>query len=148
MTAPLIGKSKVNVSIAPVLYAPAEVATIAYRLHDEGGNEPSWLGGDAMSVPVDEDMLPLGELPSHLVELADEVVARQRMKVFTRDGVRYVALVDVKQLETWRALEAEFANLELLEAAMAGLQAAAAGHVLTEEEADRLLSEIPAHPGP
>jgi prevent-host-death family protein len=87
--------------------------------------------------------IPVEEAAAKLFELADEVVSRHGEVMLTRAGEPYVALVDVKRLDVWHALEQELEKLELPEAAREGGNGTAG---MTEEETDRLLSEIPRRP--
>ena len=56
------------------------------------------------------------------------------VKVFTKNGASYVALIDARKLDYYHALEAEHANLVLLEEAKRGLDDIAQGRVVSAKE--------------
>ncbi|AKJ28563.1 type II toxin-antitoxin system Phd/YefM family antitoxin [Caldimonas brevitalea] len=89
------------------------------------------------------DVVPISEAPARLTELAEDVVGRGTEKVLTKNGASYVALVDARKLDYYHALEAEHAGLLLVQAALEGLEDAAAGKVLDEAELDRALTALP-----
>jgi prevent-host-death family protein len=90
------------------------------------------------------DIVPISEARARLTELAEDVVGTGSEKVLTKNGASYVALVDARKLDYYHALEAEQGKLLLLHDAETGLQEVLAGNVLSEEELDRVLTELPA----
>lgn len=81
------------------------------------------------------DAIDLLEARKRFGDLAEQVVRSGQPQPINKNGRRYVALVDAKALERWQALEAEHANLLLLEDAEAALRehldgARAASHAL------------------
>ncbi len=87
--------------------------------------------------------MPIREARERLVELADDVVVGGAEKLLTKNGARYVALVDARKLDYYHALEKEHGSLVLLDAAEAGLRQVLAGDVLSDEELDQALSKLP-----
>lgn len=81
----------------------------------------------------DQDELPLSEAHSRLTELAEEVIAGAE-KVLTRNGLPYVAMIDVRKLDYYHALEAEHLRLVMLEDCLKGFEDVLAGRVQTEDE--------------
>ena len=73
-----------------------------------------------------QDIVPISEARARLTELADDVVAGAE-KLLTKNGSAYVALVDAKKLDYYRALEQEHASLVLLTEAETGLRQVLAG---------------------
>lgn len=65
--------------------------------------------------------VPISEACSRLAELADDVVAG-REKVLTKDGAPFVAIVDVRKLNYYRALELEHSRRVILQDIEHGLQ--------------------------
>lgn len=55
---------------------------------------------------------------ARLTELAENIVADGADKVLTKNGACYAALTDAQRLDYYQALEAEHANLVLVEAAI------------------------------
>ena len=80
-----------------------------------------------------QDVVPISEARARLTELSDEVVAGAE-KLLTKNGAAYVAIVDAKKLDYYHALEAEHANLVLLDAAETGLQELLAGQRVSNAE--------------
>lgn len=80
-----------------------------------------------------QDVVPISEARARLTELSDEVVAGAE-KLLTKNGAAYVAIVDAKKLDYYHALEAEHANLVLLDAAETGLQELLAGQRVSNSE--------------
>lgn len=68
-----------------------------------------------------QDVVPISEARARLTELSDEVVAGAE-KLLTKNGAAYVAIVDARKLDYYHALEAEHANLVLLDEAEIGLR--------------------------
>lgn len=89
------------------------------------------------------DIVPISEARARLTELAEDVVSNGAEKVLTKNGASYVALVDARQLDRYHALEAEHAHLVMAEAAVAGLEDALAGRLLTDEELLQALRTVP-----
>lgn len=85
------------------------------------------------------DVVPISEARARLTELADEVVGGAE-KVLTKNGTSFVALVDAKKLDYYHALEAEHANLVLLDEAEAGLHELLDGQVVGSDELMRALT--------
>jgi prevent-host-death family protein len=96
------------------------------------------LTGVAMSLRA-SDVVPISEARARLTELADEVVGGAE-KVLTKNGVSFVALVDAKKLDYYHALEAEHANLVLLDEAEAGLRELLDGRSVSADELMRALT--------
>jgi len=90
------------------------------------------------------DIVPISEARARLTELAEDVVKHGAEKVLTKNGTSYVALVDARQLDRWHALEAEHAHLVMADAAIAGLEDALAGRLLTDAELQQALTTFPA----
>lgn len=86
-----------------------------------------------------QDVVPISEARARLTELSDEVVAGAE-KLLTKNGAAYVAIVDAKKLDYYHALEAEHANLVLLDAAETGLQELLAGQRVSHAELLQALS--------
>lgn len=68
-----------------------------------------------------QDIVPISEARARLTELSDEVVAGAE-KLLTKNGSAYVAIVDARKLDYYRALEEEHASLVLLAEAETGLR--------------------------
>ncbi|MBC5767403.1 type II toxin-antitoxin system prevent-host-death family antitoxin [Ramlibacter albus] len=86
------------------------------------------------------DVVPISEARARLTELAEDVVDHGSEKVLTKNGASYVALIDARKLDYYHALEEEYANLVLAQAALDGLEDVAAGRILSDKELDELLS--------
>jgi len=86
-----------------------------------------------------QDVVPISEARARLTELSDEVVAGAE-KLLTKNGAAYVAIVDAKKLDYYHALEAEHANLVLLDAAETGLHELLAGQRVSHAELLQALS--------
>jgi hypothetical protein len=80
------------------------------------------------------DVVPLSEASSRLDALADAAVAGAETVLTKDDGLRYVAIIDARKLDYYRALEAEHGRLVMLDDASKGLNDVVAGRVLTEDE--------------
>jgi len=80
-----------------------------------------------MAIP-DRDVIPLSQAKANLSRLADEVKAGAE-KIFTRNGERYVALIDAQRLDHYHRLEHERIHLLLIEDASQGLADIAACQV-------------------
>ena len=78
-----------------------------------------------------EDAISITEAQAKLTELAEEVVRTGGEKVLTKNRARYVALIDARRLDYYHALEAEYANLVLLDEAKRGLDDIAQGRVVS-----------------
>lgn len=89
------------------------------------------------------DIVPISEARARLTELAEDVVSNGAEKLLTKNGASYVALIDARQLDRYHALEAEHAHLVMAEAAVAGLEDALAGRLLTDEELLQALRTVP-----
>lgn len=89
------------------------------------------------------DIVPISEARARLTELAEDVVRNGAEKVLTKNGASYVALVDARQLDRYHALEAEHAHLLMADAAIAGLEDALAGRLLTDAELQQALTTVP-----
>jgi prevent-host-death family protein len=89
------------------------------------------------------DIVPISEARARLTELAEDVVSNGAEKVLTKNGASYVALVDARQLDRYHALEAEHAHLVMANAAIAGLEDALAGRLLTDDELQQALTTVP-----
>ena len=81
-----------------------------------------------------KDVIPISEARAKLTELAEEVVGTDAVKVLTKNGASYVALIDARKLDYYHALEAEHANLVLLEEAERGLDDVAQGRVVSSKD--------------
>jgi PHD/YefM family antitoxin component YafN of YafNO toxin-antitoxin module len=88
------------------------------------------------------DIVPISEARARLTELAEDVVGSGAEKVLTKNGASYVALVDARRLDYYHALEAEHANLVLVEDAIAGLKQALSGEFVPEDELDEALGAV------
>ena len=89
------------------------------------------------------DIVPISEARARLTELAEDVVRNGAEKVLTKNGASYVALVDARQLDRYHALEAEHAHLLMADTAIAGLEDALAGRLLTDAELQQALTSVP-----
>ena len=87
------------------------------------------------------DIIPISEARARLTELAEDVVGRGSEKVLTKNGSSYVALVDVKKLDYYHALELEHAGLILLAEAETALGQVIAGKRMSSAELDKLLAD-------
>lgn len=85
------------------------------------------------------DVVPISEARARLAELAEDVASSGAEKVLTKNGTSYVALVDVRRLVYYHALETEHANLVLSRDAIAGLKQALAGQSVSGDELDEAL---------
>lgn len=92
------------------------------------------------------DVVPISEARARLTELAEDVVGQGAEKLLTKNGAGYVALVDARKLDYYHALEAQHAELVLVQGALEGLEDLAAGRVLDEAELDRALASAPNRP--
>ncbi len=81
-----------------------------------------------------KDVIPITEARAKLTELAEEVAGSDTVKVLTKNGSSYVALIDARRLDYYHALEAEHANLVLLDEAEQALNDLAQGKVVAEKE--------------
>jgi prevent-host-death family protein len=84
--------------------------------------------------------VPISEARARLTELAKEVVEGGAEKVLTKNGVRYVAIVDARKLDYYHALEEEHAGLVMVSEAEIGLRQYLAGQRVSPEELDRILA--------
>ncbi|MGB3836435.1 type II toxin-antitoxin system prevent-host-death family antitoxin [Castellaniella sp.] len=73
-----------------------------------------------------QDIVPISEARARLTELSEEVVAGAE-KILTKNGAAHVAIVDVRKLDYYHALEQEHAALVLLNEAELGLREYMAG---------------------
>lgn len=74
------------------------------------------------------EVISLSQAKASLPELADQVKAGAE-KIITKNGERYVAIIDVQRLDYYHQLERERIHLTLLEEASQGLTDVAAGAV-------------------
>jgi len=81
-----------------------------------------------------KDVIPISEARAKLTELAEEVAGTDAVKVLTKNGASYVALIDAGKLDYYHALEAEHGNLVLLDEAQKGLDDVARGKVVSSKE--------------
>jgi hypothetical protein len=79
-------------------------------------------------------MLPLSEASSRLNELADAAAAGTEKVLTKDDGLPYVAIIDVRKLNYYHALEAEHGRLVMLDDAAKAFNDVLAGRVQTEDE--------------
>ena len=86
------------------------------------------------------DVVPISKARARLTELAREVVECGAEKVLTKNGVRYVAIVDAKKLDYYHALEEEHAGLVMVSEAEIGLRQYLAGQRITPAELDTILA--------
>jgi prevent-host-death family protein len=86
-----------------------------------------------MSVAA-KDVIALTQARARLSELADEVKAGAE-KIITKNGERYVALIDAERLDHYHRLERERIHLLLLDEAGKGLSDVAAGRVRDARQA-------------
>jgi len=89
------------------------------------------------------DIVPISEARARLTELAEDVVGSGAEKVLTKNGARYVALIDARRLDYYHALEAEHGHLVLAEDAIAGLKEALSGAFVSDGELDEALGVAP-----
>ena len=89
------------------------------------------------------DIVPISDARARLTELAEDGVRTGAEKVLTKNGASYVALVDARQLDRYHALAAEYAHLVMADAAIAGLEDALAGRLLSDEELQQALTTVP-----
>ena len=81
-----------------------------------------------------QDIVPISEARARLTELADEVVGAGAEKVLTKNGSSFVAIVDARKLDYYHMLEAEHANLILLEEAEKGLRQWLTGQRISSQQ--------------
>lgn len=79
------------------------------------------------------DIVPFSQVRAHLTELADEV-RQGHEKIITRNGESYIALIDARKLDYYRALEKEHAYLTLLTEAEKGLDDVKKGNFISAKE--------------
>jgi PHD/YefM family antitoxin component YafN of YafNO toxin-antitoxin module len=84
-----------------------------------------------------KDIVSITEARARLTELAEDVASRGPEKILTKNGVSFVALVDTRKLDYYHALEAEHANLVLLDETERGLADVAAGRTVAVKELRR-----------
>ena len=101
-----------------------------------------WNKGNTMSLRSIA-VVTISEARARLNELAEDVVVHGTEKLLTKNGARYVALVDVRKLDYYHALEAEHAGLVFPQGALDGLEELTTGRVLDEAELDQALSSRP-----
>ena len=89
------------------------------------------------------DIVPISEARARLTELAEDVVGSGSEKVLTKNGASYVALIDARRLDYYHALEAEHANLVLVDDAITGLRQALTGQFVPDEELNLALGMVP-----
>ena len=77
-----------------------------------------------------EEMVPFSQLGTRLDQLAEEAHAGSE-KIITKDGERYIAIIDVGRLEHYRRLEREHVHLSLLDEATAGWEDVEAGRTMS-----------------
>ena len=87
------------------------------------------------------DIVPISDARARLTELAEEVVEGSAEKVLTKNGASYVAIIDAKKLEYYHALEAEHAELVVLDEAETGLRQILAGHRISSHDLIKSLSD-------
>ena len=86
-----------------------------------------------------EDRVPFDQVRARFTELAEEGRSGAE-KIVTRNGERYVAIVDARRLDHYHRLEREHMHLTLLEEAVRGLEeirdgdVAFAGQVLSKRK--------------
>ena len=85
------------------------------------------------------DVVPISDARARLTELADEVVNGAE-KVLTKNGASFVAIVDARKLDYYHALEAEHANLVLLDEAEVGLRELLDGQSISADALMRALT--------
>ena len=79
------------------------------------------------------DIVAITDARARLTELAEEVATQGTEKVFTKNGVGYVALIDAQKLDRLHALEKEFGSWVMIQDALGGLKALAEGDVFPVE---------------
>ena len=125
----------------PLLYVPAVglvLALLLLRIRNRYVNDGVFSLRRSPPSPADHRAsstieVPISEACSRLAELADDVVAG-REKFLTKDGARYVAIVDARKVDYYHALEVEHSRLVLLKDAENGLEDVLSGRVQTEED--------------
>ena len=85
-----------------------------------------------------KDVIPFTQARANLSELAEEVKAGAE-KIITRNGERYVALIDAERLDYYHRLERERIHLLLLDEAEKGLADIAAGRTRVARQVLRRL---------
>ena len=88
------------------------------------------------------DIVHISDARARLTELAEDVVGAGFEKVLTKNGGRYVAPIDARQLNYHHALESEHAR-PVLDDAITGLREALAGQFEADDELDRALGVEP-----
>jgi prevent-host-death family protein len=86
-----------------------------------------------------KDVISITEARAKLTELAEEVACAGAEKLLTKNGASFVALIDARKLDYYHALEAEHANLVLLDEVERGLADVAAGRTIAARELRRRL---------
>jgi prevent-host-death family protein len=81
-----------------------------------------------------KDIVPLNQVRARLTELAEEVRAGSE-KIITRNGQRYIALVDARRLDHYHRLEREHIHLTLLDEASKGWEDVEQGQTLSVAQA-------------
>jgi len=74
------------------------------------------------------DLVPLSYARAHFSELAEEVKGGAE-KIITKNGERYIALIDAQRLDYYHQLERERIHLLLIDETGKGLDDVAAGRV-------------------
>ena len=90
------------------------------------------------------DVVPLSQARARLSALADEVKSGAE-KIITKNGERYVALIDAARLDHYHRLEREGIHLALLEEAEKGLADVRAGRTTDARETLRRLKRKRGH---
>ena len=85
-----------------------------------------------------KDVIPFTQARANLSLLAEEVKAGAE-KIITRNGERYVALIDAERLDYYHRLERERIHLLLLDEAEKGLADIAAGRTRVARQVLRRL---------
>ena len=78
-----------------------------------------------------KDIISLTHARTKLTELCEEVHAKGREKIITKNGESCAALIDASRLDHYHRLEREHIHLTLLEEALRGIEELAEGKTLT-----------------
>ena len=78
-----------------------------------------------------KDIISLTHARAKLTDLCEEVHARGREKIITKNGESCAALIDADRLDYYHRLEREHIHLTLLEEATRGLDDLKAGNTLS-----------------
>jgi prevent-host-death family protein len=78
-----------------------------------------------------KDIISLSHARAKLTELCEEVRAKHREKIITKNGESCAALIDAERLDYYHRLEREHIHLSLLQEAIRGIDDLEAGKTLS-----------------